>query len=58
MAGANSSMKSSTRAVGKYLIQITIVFLAYFIAGKLGQATTNIRSNNLGPVWPASHWQI
>ena len=53
MAGANSSMKSSTRAVGKYLIQITIVFLAYFIAGKLGQATTNIRSNNLGPVWPA-----
>jgi PAS domain S-box-containing protein len=24
------------------------------IAGKLGQATTNIRSGNLGPVWPAS----
>jgi integral membrane sensor domain MASE1 len=23
------------------------------IAGKLGQATTNIRSGNLGPVWPA-----
>jgi PAS domain S-box-containing protein len=29
------------------------VFLAYFIAGRLGQATTNIRSSNLGPVWPA-----
>jgi PAS domain S-box-containing protein len=29
------------------------VFLAYFVAGKLGQATTNIRSSNLGPVWPA-----
>ena len=27
--------------------------LAYVIAGKLGQATTNIRSGNLGPVWPA-----
>jgi signal transduction histidine kinase len=29
------------------------VFVAYFIAGRLGQATTNIRSSNLGPVWPA-----
>ncbi len=29
------------------------MFLAYFVAGKLGQATTNIRSSNLGPVWPA-----
>jgi PAS domain S-box-containing protein len=34
-------------------VHITIAFLAYFIAGKLGQATTNIRSSNLGPVWPA-----
>src|SRR5262245_14721176 len=33
--------------------QLAIVFLAYFIAGKLGQATTSIRSSNLGPVWPA-----
>src|SRR5215470_8340847 len=30
-----------------------IVFAAYFVAGKFGQATTGIRSNNLGPVWPA-----
>jgi len=35
------------------IVQIAMVFLAYFIAGKLGQATTNIRSSNLGPVWPA-----
>lgn len=35
------------------LAQIAIVFVAYFLAGKLGQATTNIRSSNLGPVWPA-----
>src|SRR6187402_3297576 len=33
--------------------QLAVVFLAYFVAGKLGQATTSIRSSNLGPVWPA-----
>ena len=39
--------------VGRYAAQISLVVLAYFIAGKLGQATTSIRSSNLGPVWPA-----
>ena len=39
--------------VSKYLVQSAIVCLGYLIAGKLGQAATNIRSNNLGPVWPA-----
>lgn len=38
---------------GQYVAQIAVVALAYFIAGKLGQATTSIRSSNLGPVWPA-----
>jgi PAS domain S-box-containing protein len=37
----------------KHLVRFTIVFVAYFIAGRLGQATTHIRSSNLGPVWPA-----
>jgi len=37
----------------KYVAQFITVFAAYFIAGKLGQATENVRSNNLGPVWPA-----
>lgn len=37
----------------KLVLQIAVVFLAYLVAGKLGQATTNIRSSNLGPVWPA-----
>jgi PAS domain S-box-containing protein len=37
----------------RYFLQFTIVFAAYFIAGKLGQATTSVRSSNLGPVWPA-----
>jgi PAS domain S-box-containing protein len=40
-------------ATRRFLVQLVVVFLAYFIAGKLGQATTNIRSSNLGPVWPA-----
>ena len=35
------------------LLQIAGVFVAYFVAGKLGQATSAIRSSNLGPVWPA-----
>ncbi|HKT51116.1 MAG TPA: PAS domain S-box protein [Candidatus Angelobacter sp.] len=40
----------------RLLIHLSIVFAvvaAYFLAGKLGQATTNIRSGNVGPVWPA-----
>jgi len=40
-------------ATRTFLFQLLTVFLAYFVAGKLGQATTNIRSSNLGPVWPA-----
>src|SRR5215475_11608475 len=46
-------VKVSTLPIAKQLTQAVIVFAAYFIAGKLGQATTNIRSGNLGPVWPA-----
>jgi PAS domain S-box-containing protein len=34
-------------------VQFIVFLVAYCIAGKLGQATTNIRSSNLGPVWPA-----
>jgi len=34
-------------------LQFTAFFIAYCLAGKLGQATTSIRSSNLGPVWPA-----
>ena len=36
-----------------YLVQFTVFLVAYCLAGKLGQATPNIRSSNLGPVWPA-----
>ena len=37
----------------KVVFQAAIVFVAYYVAGKLGQATTEIRSSNIGPVWPA-----
>src|SRR5688572_2821178 len=38
---------------GRLDVQVIVVFLAYYLAGELGQATSNIRSSNLGPVWPA-----
>jgi signal transduction histidine kinase len=37
-----------------FLPQVVTVLAAYYIAATLGQATTSIRSGNLGPVWPAS----
>ena len=37
----------------RYLYQLSLTLVAYLVAGKLGQATTAIRSSNLGPVWPA-----
>jgi PAS domain S-box-containing protein len=53
MSQAAENVRVAPRQVGQYLAQTTFVFAAYFVAGKLGQATTNIRSSNLGPVWPA-----
>ena len=49
----HASDKVGSRKIGKYLALITIVLVSYFLAGKLGQATTAIRSGNIGPVWPA-----
>jgi len=53
MIQAVQSKPSDYRISRGYLLQIAVVFIAYLLAGKLGQATTNIRSSNLGPVWPA-----
>src|SRR5215475_6314241 len=36
-----------------FYFQLAIVFLAYVVAGKLGQTTSHIRSDYVGPVWPA-----
>src|SRR5262249_28780479 len=53
MIRASEKVRFSPPAMAGQFTQAAIVFVAYFIAGKLGQATTNIRSGNLGPVWPA-----
>jgi PAS domain S-box-containing protein len=53
MARREAGLKNSSIAFATYVAQTAIVFGAYFVAGRLGQATTNIRSGNLGPVWPA-----
>ena len=53
MAESVERLGVAPRQLRNYLSYVAIVFLAYFVAGKLGQATTNIRSSNLGPVWPA-----
>src|SRR5260370_13716203 len=53
MSQAGENLRVAPRQLAKYLAQTTIVFAAYFVAGRLGQATSNIRSSNLGPVWPA-----
>ena len=53
MFQATEKARVAPRQVGSYLAQTALVVAAYFIAGKLGQATGNIRSSNLGPVWPA-----
>jgi len=53
MNQASEKIKLSSPEIAKRLIQLAIVFAAYCVAGKLGQATSSIRSGNLGPVWPA-----
>jgi len=53
MSEAAHSVRLGSRQVGKFLAHTSIVFTAYMVAGRLGQATINIRSGNLGPVWPA-----
>lgn len=53
MIQASENEKVAPYPIGKYLVLITVVLVSYFVAGKLGQATTAIRSGNIGPVWPA-----
>jgi PAS domain S-box-containing protein len=50
---AQISASIALPGIRKVFLQAAIVFIAYYLAGKLGQATTEIRSSNLGPVWPA-----
>jgi PAS domain S-box-containing protein len=50
---ASASAAATTALNSEFFLTLGIVFLGYFVAGTLGQAPTNIRSSNLGPVWPA-----
>jgi signal transduction histidine kinase len=50
--GLSTSGAGSIRRYQGWLIQAAIVFIAYYLAGKLGQASAE-RSSNLGPLWPA-----
>jgi PAS domain S-box-containing protein len=45
--------EDAARIVTEFLVPLIAVLLAYYVAGRAGQATTSIRSSNLGPVWPA-----
>ena len=51
--GDSGTARTPPIGVGAYVTITALVFVAYLVAGKLGQATTHIRSSNLGPVWPA-----
>src|SRR5688572_28745343 len=54
LRSATPGKPRQTILMDKLIFQLALAFLAYLVAGKLGQATTSIRSGNLGPVWPAS----
>src|SRR5262245_45131115 len=49
---ASNYLSAGNRNIRSWLIQAGIVFIAYYLAGKLGQASAE-RSSNLGPLWPA-----
>src|SRR5690348_9088926 len=50
---AEISLNVPRLKIPRFVWQAIVVFVAYYIAGKLGQATSEIRSSNIGPVWPA-----
>jgi PAS domain S-box-containing protein len=53
MSQAAANLSVTSLQVRKLLARTIIILTAYFVAGELGQATTRIRSGNIGPVWPA-----
>jgi PAS domain S-box-containing protein len=50
---ALSDSRFSLVQISEFIAQTVIVFGAYLLAGKFGQAIANVRSGNVGPVWPA-----
>jgi PAS domain S-box-containing protein len=54
LTGAAAKASVPPRKVSMYLAQIVLVFAAYFVAGRLGQALPSLNSGHIGPVLPAS----
>jgi len=54
MTEAAAKGRVSLHEVGKYLIQVALVFVAYCVAGKLGQDLPLLNSARIGPVMPAT----
>jgi len=54
LTGAAATVSAPLRKVSKYLAQIALVFAAYFVVGKLGQALPSLNSGHIGAVLPAS----
>jgi PAS domain S-box-containing protein len=54
MTGAAAKGRVSPHEVGKYLIHVALVFVAYCVAAKLGQYLPLLNSARIGPVMPAT----
>jgi len=54
LTGAAAKVSVLPHKASKYLAQIALVFAAYFVAGKLGQALSSLNSGHIGPILPAS----
>jgi len=53
MFPAKDQTTAERRSFRNYWLQVLVVFIAYFAAGKIGLSTP-FTSNNISPVWPAS----
>jgi PAS domain S-box-containing protein len=54
MTEVAANVRVTPRKVGKYLAQITLIFIAYYFVGKLGQVLPLLHSSPIAPVLPAS----
>jgi PAS domain S-box-containing protein len=53
MSPTRDQANTAIRSFGGYWVQVLVVFISYFVAGKIGLSTP-FTSNNISPVWPAS----
>jgi PAS domain S-box-containing protein len=53
MSPAKDQTAAERQSFRSYWLQVLVVFIAYFAAGKIGLSTP-FTSNNISPVWPAS----